>query len=290
MAKADNGLLLYRNLVDEATVTASSAVTGAAATQVQTLDPGEPWRATAKTSEYLHIDFGSVIDATHAAAVYHNLDTTGLIRFRGSNDPTFVAADVVDTDDQDAWDPVAGFGFDGFGSSLGGYPILSRFNDYRPLKYFDFGGVKSFRYGRMYFKNPSNAAITGVACGRAFVGLGAQFERNFGLDWDLRWVDPSDLIETEATVRVKARTKYRVLTMAFPWLSEAEAMSTWDDIKRSLGSSKDIIAVLFPTGSTVKRYRTTIYGLCIDRAGTRNPHYDVFASQLQVRELAVQMY
>jgi hypothetical protein len=69
MAQADNALFLYRNFADTATVSASSQVTGAEATFAQTIDPGEPWRATGKTSEHIDFDFGAVKDISHAAAV-----------------------------------------------------------------------------------------------------------------------------------------------------------------------------------------------------------------------------
>jgi hypothetical protein len=287
MTTTQNLLLLHHNLADEATVTASSQISGAEATFVQEMEPGEPWRATGKVSETLTFDHGAAgIDATHAAIVAHNLNTQGTISFACGNDPTF-ASTVYAVTDADAWDPISGFGYDSFGMSLGGYPVLNARNDYRPFKYFDLGGRRSFRYSRFTFKNPTNTSITGVAVGRAFVGLGSQFLYNFARDWGNDWVDPSEHIDTEhGTLRIKRRRKYRVLKLSLPFLSEGEALSVMDDIKRVIGSSRDVIAVPFPTGGAPKRYRTSTYGIPVDRQGVTNPFLDVFRTSLFIRELA----
>ena len=85
--------------------------------------------------------------------------------------------------------------------------MLDKFNDWAPIKVFDFGGTKIARYARFTFKNASNALITGIACGRVFLGNGAQGLRNFGWDWVKDWEDPSDVIDTESGVRVKRRRR-----------------------------------------------------------------------------------
>lgn len=285
MAQTDNCLFLYRNYADTAAVTQSSQVTGAEATFAQTIDPGEPWRATGIVSEWIAFDFGTGQNISHAAAVAHNLDTTGTIRVQAGNDATF-ATNLVDTGDVEAWEPVSGLGFDGFGSTLGGYPILNSFNDFRPLKYFDLGGTFNCRYVRFTLKNPTNAAITGVALGYAFAGLGAQLAGNFGFDWENKWADPSDFVETEASVRIKARRSHRELTLALPNIAEGEAFGVWDDIKRAIGAKKPMIVVPFPTAGSPKRYRTTIYGIPQDKQGTKNPSVRRHTSTLMIRELA----
>lgn len=287
MAQSGNFLLLHRNRVDDGTVTASSAVSAEeAASFIQTLDPSDAWRATGKTSEYVQIDHGKPVTATHAAAVWHNLDTAGTICVQRSNDPTFNPANhIYNSGDQEAWEPVSGFGWDNFGESLGGYPVLDEYNDYRPLKIIAFGAPNTARYSRMIFKNPTNTLITGVACGRAFVGPGDQPLRNFGWDWVMDIDDPSDVVETESAARVKLRPKKQLLEIRPGFLKEQEALSWWRDFKRTIGSSRSVILQMFPTASAPKRYSTQLYGIPVDRQGTRNPFLDVFASSLRVREL-----
>ncbi|MDX2221142.1 MAG: hypothetical protein SFV21_00245 [Rhodospirillaceae bacterium] len=286
MTQASNFRLLYRNRVDDGIATASSQLAGAEAAFVQTMDPGDAWRANGKTSEHVQIDFGAAVSITHGGAVEHNLDATGTISFRLSNDATFDPAnDLFNSGDQEAWEPVAGFGYDGLGSSLGGYPILDAFNDWAPLKVFDCGGSISARYARFTFKNPTNAAISGVACGRLFAGTGAQGQRNFAWDWVKDWEDPSDVQDTEAGVRIKRRRRRQVLRIEPKFLTETEALTWWDDLKRTVGASKDVILELFPAATAPKRYRTSLYGVPVDRGGTRNPFLDVYASSIHVREL-----
>ena len=287
MAQVDNALFLYRNLADadNASVAASSQVTGAEATFAQTIDPGEPWRATGKVSETLTYDHGTAVDMTHAACVWHNLDTGGTIRFQAGNDPSF-ATTIVDTGDEDAWDPVAGLGYDAFGASLGGYPLLTVFNAYVPLKYFDLGGLVTARYSRFTFKNPLNTLITGVALGYGFVGLGKQFQYNIGFNWELKWVDRSDFIETESSVRIKSLPKHRELTLPMPSITPGEATSAWDDIKRAVAQSKPIIAVPFPNAGSPQRYRTMVYGIPQDKSSTKRPNVVFHSSTLMIRELA----
>lgn len=286
MTQTANALFLYRNQADDAVATASSEITNAEAALTQFMDPGQPWRAEDKVLETLTYDHGSEITATHGFVVAHNLDTFGTIQQLLSNSPTFAGTPVLDTGELEAWEPVAGYGFDGYGTSYGGYPLLSKFNDYRPLKVIDFGGPKSFRYSRFVFRNPDNAGITGIAAGRAGICLGFQPEYNFAYDWENEWVDPSTVTETNATVRVKRRRTYRKLRLSLPSLKTGEAIGAWDDIKRTIGTSRDMVIVLFPTGASPVRLRTSIYCIPVERAGTRNPHLDVFASTMTVRELA----
>lgn len=284
MAQSDNALFLYRNLADTATASASTEVTGAEAAFSQTIDPGEPWRATGKTSETLSFDHGAAVDMTHACCVHHNLDTDGFIRFVASNNADF-SSPVIDTGDLEAWEPVAGFGYDAFGSTLGGYPILTEFNAFVPLRYFDLGGTFSARYSRFVFKNPTNAGITGVSLGYAFVGLGKQFERNMGWDWEIKWVDPSEFIETESSVRVKQRNKHREMMLPMPNITEGEAFSVWDDIKRAVAQSRPIIVFAFPSSGAPKRYRTGIYGIPRGGEGTKNASVRRHSSAITIREL-----
>ncbi|MGE3333616.1 MAG: hypothetical protein AB7I36_08230 [Rhodospirillaceae bacterium] len=285
MARTDNALFLYYNLGDEATVTASSEITDAEAEFVQTMDPGEPWRADDKVEESLVWDHGSVVDITHAAAIWHNLDTSGSIQFEMSNTVSFSSL-VYDSGELEAWDPVSGFGADSFGYSLGGYPVLTDRNAYVPFKLFDLGGIKSARYSRMTFRNPTNSLIAGIACGRAFVGRGEQFQYNIGFNLSTQWVDTSVITPTEASVRTKRGRSYRVMNMNLPNITRDEAIAAWDDIKRTIGCSRDIIVVPFPNGGAPLRYRTTIYGMPINPEPYALTNVRFYASAMQIRELA----
>lgn len=283
MAQTDNAAFYYRNFVLEGTVTASSEATSHDVEFVQTIYPDEFWLATGKTAETLTIDFGKAVPIRGIACI-HNLNVSGTIEFEAAVDSGFTTK-VIDTGELEAWSPVAGFGSDEFGTSLGGYPVLDSYNDWRALFKRDFGANTYARYARFILRNPTNSDISGVGLGMAFVGRVKQFEHNIGVDWEDVPRDPSEIIETEGNPRVKTAERYRELAVTLPRLTETEAMTVWNDMRRTLGMSKPFILVPFPAGSGPKQYRMPIYGLDMAQAGTRNPYFNRHASALRIREL-----
>jgi len=287
MAQADNILLLYRNYLDEALLSASSEAISVE--RLKDFRPSRFWRAEDCTAEHVLIDCGGSVNMTHGAVAAHNLDANGVIRCTVSDDPDIATdPDSVDLEYDsgavEAWPPVAGFGSDGFGTSLGGYPLLTSINDYRPYRVFDFGGTVNARYVRYDFANPDLGK--GIEVGRVFAGLGIQPERTFAYDWSWEWVDPSDVIDTEEAFFIVRRRKYRVLRISLPRLSNAEAMAAFDDLKRIVGRSRDLFVMLFPTGAANVQYRTTIYGVPIENGPIANPFFNVFSTSIAIRELA----
>jgi len=287
MAQAGNVLFLYRNLLDEAALTASSQATPV--DRLKDMRPTRLWMTAGCAAEWLLIDNGQSETMTHGALVAYNNDVEGTFRCRVSDDPLFPinpgAAEVLYDDTVESWSPVAGLGDDGFGMSGGGYPILTGINDYRPYRVFDYGGPLTARYTRFDIVNPTLPAGQ-VQIGRAFTGLGVQPERNFAWDWNWEWVDPSEITETEESVFINRRKKYRVLRFTLPGLRRGEAIQAFDDLKRIVGTSRDLMVVLYPQGDTPMQYRTTVYGLSIETSGISNPHLNRFSTTFAVRELA----
>lgn len=280
MATSDNALFLYWNKADTATVTASSAALPA--NRVQDPRPGRVWRATGYTSETLTFDHGAGTDMTHGAVVNHNLDVNGTIRCEVSNDSSFATL-LYDSGAVEAWPPVAGFGSDGFGTTLGGYPILTSFADYRPYRTFDFGGTLNARYVRYTFT--SGASAGNIQVGRIFTGVGYQPAVNISYGWSAEWMDPSELVETEASFFIIRRQKYRVLRLSLENIAQSEALSILDDLKRIVGKSRDIMVVLFPAADLPTQYRTSIYGIPTENGAVSNPYFQRFATSMAVREL-----
>lgn len=280
MASNGNGLFLYWNKADSATVTASSAALPAS--RVQDPRPGRIWRATGYTSEVLTFDFGAGVDLTHGAVVNHNLGVSGTIRHQAGNDATF-SSNLYDSAAIEAWPPVAGFGSDGFGVSLGGYPILTNFADYRPFRLFDYGGTLNCRHSRFIFT--STSASGNIQVGRIFNGIGYQPSVNFAYNWSTEWVDPSELIETEASFFIVRRQKYRLHRLSLEHIPQSEALGALDDLKRIVGKSRDLLVVLFPSADLPTQYRTSIYGIPIENGATSNPYLKRFSTSMVIREL-----
>lgn len=285
MADSGTALFLYRNLVDGATLTASSAVTPV--DRLKDFRPTRQWVTVGDAGEYVLIDNGASENMTHGAVVAYSLNATGTIRCRVSDDPLFTTnpddAELLVDETKEAWAPVAGLGDDGFGSSLGGYPILTGINDYRPYCVFDYGGLVTARWTRFDVTNPG---LGQIKVGRAFTGLGFQPEWGIDFNWSWEWVDPSEQIDTEESLFILRRKKHRVLRLSLPDLTGVEATQKMDDLKRIVGKSRDLLVVLFPRGAVPLQYRTTIYGVPPETSGISNPHVDLYATTLAVRELA----
>jgi len=278
------GVILYDNAVNGATVTASSEAQDA--DYVKRIDPTIKWFATGKAAETLTLDFGAQKRITHSAVVAHNVGTGGTIQLELSNESDFSVLEL-DTGEVEAWDPVSGFGFDGFGDNLGGFPELTAFKNFRPLKAFAHGGIITARYARWTFKDPNNADITEIRVGRLFNGVGLQPDWNFTHEWSLEWRDPSQTRRGEVTRRTRRRPTYRVLNLIWKDLTRAEALGAMDDLKRIVGTSRDVLAIPFPDDAENVRYRTTVYGIPIVNAETLSTFADgdTFETALSVEEL-----
>ena len=274
-------IFLYRNWFDDATLSASSQATSV--NRVKEMRPSRRWSSTGDTAEYILADCGADKPHTHIAVVGHNLTAAGTIRARVA-DNSAMTSPAYDSGVVDAWDPVSGFGSDGFGYSLGGYPILSEFADFRAYKMFDLAGTKNGRYVRLDFADAANPD-TQIRVGWAFAGLGAQPAIGMDYGWGLDWVDPSEQIETEESLLVRRRRPYRVLRMALSNLAEGEAYNAFDDLKRIVARSRSMLVVPFPAANAAIRYRTTVYGVAPENPGLRNPFVDLFATEIVVREL-----
>lgn len=296
MAQADNVLIIGRDWVRESTgLTGSGAATPYA--RVQEMRPSRKWTATSAVEAWIGGDVGSSVQSNVAAVVAHNADTGCSMRIRLGTDaqlinPTGSPLDVDDTGvvyDSgliDAWPPVAGLGFDGFGTSLGGFPILSDFADYPPYTLKILGATYTFRYWRVDFSKDTTNSNGEFSVGRILIGLSVQLINNAGVGYSIEWADPSDLTDTEESFLVRRKHKYRILRLRWPVITKAEALSVVDDFKRIVGTSREILICLFPTGDQSTQYRTTIYGVPIENGAVSNPHYDLYETSVAVRELS----
>lgn len=291
MAQADNVLVVFRNWVDESALSASSEATPAE--RVQEMRPSRVWRATDDQSAWIGGDAGVDVQAEAFAAIAHNFDTGVDLRLRlgidanllSSNPVTSEAAATVLDQEFDAWRPVAGLGVDGFGLSLGGYPILSDFADYKPYSALTFAST-TFRYWRLDIAHATGNTLGNLEIGRLMLGYALQTEHNIAFDWSSAWADPSEHIETEDSLLIRRARKYRVLRLKWPFLRRSEAFGKMDDFKRIVGRSRDVLVIIYPTSPDPLQYRTTLYGVPIENGETSNPHYDVHATSAAFRELA----
>lgn len=295
MAQSDNVLIIGRDWVRE-----SSGLVGSGETtpyeRVQEMRPSRKWTATSASSAWIGGDVGSSVQSNVAAIVAHNLDTSCTIRIRLGTDAQLInpagspaepdATGVVyDSGYIDAWPPVAGLGFDGFGTTLGGFPILSDFAEYPPYTLKILGATYTFRYWRIDFASSATNGNGAFSIGRVLVGLSVQLINNASVGYSIEWADPSELTDTEESFLVRRKRKYRILRLEWQVITRDEAFSVVDDFKRIVGTSREILICLFPTGDQATQYRTTIYGVPVENAAVSNPHYDIYRTSMAVREL-----
>lgn len=295
MAQADNVLIIGRDWVRESTGLVGSGET-TPYERVQEMRPSRKWTTTSAVSAWIGGDVGSSVQSNVAAIVAHNCDTGCSIRIRlgtnsqliapvGSPDEPDATGVVYDSGFIDAWPPVAGLGFDGFGTSLGGFPILSDFADYPPYTLKVLDATYTYRYWRVDFSTDTTNGNGAFSVGRILIGLSFQLANSAGVGWSLEWADPSDLTDTEESFLVRRKRKYRILRLEWPLITADEALSTVDDFKRIVGTSREILLCLFPTGDQSTQYRTTIYGVPVENGPVSNPFYDLYRTSIAVREL-----
>lgn len=292
MAQADNVLVLYRDTVVDSTLYGSGETTPFE--RVQEMRPSRKWIATDDEAAWIGGDAGSTVTADTFAVIAHNCGVATEFRLRLGTDVQLVAPGSPDEPDAtgvvydqtfDAWPPVAGLGFDGFGTSLGGFPVLSDFQGYLAYTLQQLGAGYTYRYWRLDIASATANPDGNFAIGRLMLGLGFQTATNIAYGWEWTWVDPSTITDTESSFLIRRRVKYRELRMSWGILRPGEVYGPMDDFKRIVGTSREVLVVVFPTLSAVERYRTTIYGVPSDNGALSNPYADLYSTTVSLREL-----
>lgn len=256
-----NALLFFENLVDTATLSASSAVSTLPVTNLQDYEPSIVWRPTGCTAEYVQSDLGSSQTVQAVIAWNHNWTNASAVRLRVS-DNSDMSSPTYDSGSVDGWTSIVGAGEGGAGlGGVGGAPVLSAFNQYRFYRVLLLPSGTMGRYVRLDIVDPTNAAGY-VQMGRLFIGGYVQPTINFSYGWKLGWKDLGSTVRTDSgSARLNRRGKYRTLDLTFDFLEEGEALTWGDDIGRIVGSSRDMFVVPEPDATTSIQYRTTLYGV-----------------------------
>ncbi len=216
----------YVNKADSAALAVSSQVLLAPIGRLQDPHIGVRWQSLSGTDWFV-VDLGSV-QAIDCVRIMGLTATTARVRY-ATSDPT--VGDVADTG--------------------------VRAVDQKLLTVTDIRSVHA-RYVRVDL-----TASEFCAAGRVFVGELHPFGVNFAWGWSRKWVDPSDRKKTEGgQTRVNRREKYRVFSVAFDFLSDAEANGFADDIDRLNGLCDDVLFVADPDSNDLER--DSIWGLLTD--------------------------
>jgi len=250
-------LLCFDNLVDRSTLTASSAAATAPVTNLQDYRPKIQWVANDNTP-WVQGTTGAPETLKVAILWNHNGLPAGDLRWRAGADPAFLAAAVDQTFDM--WAPVYGLGEGGLGENgLGGYPVLSDFSAWSPYRVLLLPQSEQ-PYWRLDLLDPTNPAPS--RAGRLYIGNYVQVGRNFNNDWSLGYEDDGGVVKTDGgSLRKKIKGRRRILALTFRFITESEALTTFDDLQRMIGITGDMFVILFPDAAPSRQYRTTIYGI-----------------------------
>lgn len=221
------------NLIDAATVTVSSAVSSLSASNLQTEDIREVWRATSSTA-WILADLGSIKTVGVIALIGSNLGISDTVRFRVStSDASGLAGDAYDSADSVAnADP--------------SYGMLVHPIEPAP-------GV-SGRYVRIDLTQAETVEAGRFVAGPTFA---PSRDRAFGAA--TIWRDPSRRIESlgQATL-LDRKMRQRGLRFTLRGLTVSEA-DDLEEINRENGTSQDILVVTDINSSNLGK--ASIWGL-----------------------------
>ncbi len=239
MPAAFNAAIAWRNLADGGTVTASSFIADGPAAMVQNQHVARKWRSNGNGgAEYLLVDLGSVQSIDTVAVMGVTLPASGTARVRASATNASATAAVV-LDSQvitAAVDPAYGM-----------LVVL-------------FPAPASARYIRIDLTHASAAFIE---AGRLFIGLRYQFTYNFAPGWSYGYADPSERSKSlGGQTVIRSRTPYRVASLTFEAIPEAERNGVVLEVDRLNGVRSDVLMVLRSDSPNLAR--DTIWGLLAD--------------------------
>lgn len=270
-----NANILYVNIADDATITASSAIASAPADTVQDPHVLRRWRGRLGDTEYLLADLGSsqsfdtiallglaYLDADSVEQIF---DSSGTTRIRVSSvDGTGDAGDVYDSGVLS-------------GQVSSSYGQLIKLFTASPIS------------GRYVKIDLTRASATALMAGRLVIGMRESFLYNFSYGWTFGYSDLSRRRKSAGgQTFVERDDRYRVLTLNFDFVDQDDRYGFVHEIDRINGISRDVLFVLNPESSTLDR--DSIWGLIqdmsppSDRIATSVAGIDLFSKSYNIEE------
>ncbi len=285
MTNAWNAAILWRNLADAGTLTASAEEPAMPVTLL--LDPhiGRHWRAVA-ASAWVVVDLGSVQSVDTIALFGLNLTASGTVRARlSASDPSGVTGIVHDSD----WPSASGTVLIGGTAAPGATVELTVDATDADDQTFGSAVLASWVYplpapvsARYVRIDLADASLGWIEAGRIVIGLRTQFGINFDYGWSRARVDRSRQSESRGGQRhIDRDNSYRTITLTFSALTEAEA-ETWDTIDLEAGTHSDVLLITDPTAADLPA--ASIWGLLDSLEPIPNPYFATFSRSLKINE------
>lgn len=252
-----NVRLLNENLIDDATVTASSEVSTLPKENVQDTILKRVWRTTGLSDQWIAFDLGQVDLIRAAALFHHNLSSEAQYTVIVSDNPDFSEPSLEQT--FDAWEPVFGAGEGGAGEhGAGGYlsdADLAAYKRYS-FRFFEVEG----RYVKIEFSDPDNGDGY-IQVGRVYLGDFFEPINNFDYGWSIEEVDSSTVDVSLGGVKWSdLQETFRRVVFRMSNLDNSEKQHRLLGLQRRLGVGRDFILCLFPDKDSTDWYFNTMYG------------------------------
>lgn len=259
--------LLWRNLADEGTVTASSWIPSAPPTMLQDAHTTRRWQGEGGTSDYLVASWpaAQIIDTVVLLRCAKLVDGEELPMTAAST--TRVRLSSVDTTGAagDAYDTTATIG--AVREEYGALVVLLE----TPV---------SAVAVRVDLSEPDAEA---VMAGRLIVGRRVKPSINFSFGWAYGWADLSRRRSSAAGLTfVDREDRVRTLNLSFDWLTSGERWGVAHDIDRVCGTSRDILIITNQASTELDR--DTVWGLLNDQSPPVQPFRGVYKKSYQLTE------
>lgn len=275
------------NFFDTATLTGGSWLTGDFSPEsAKTDDMTAVMRSTgiSEAATQLLVDLGRNRTIGVIAAMLHNGPRNGRWEVIASQHADLTAP-VLDLD-QRLWDVVVPWGSRPWGAFQWGGGI----SDAEAAEY----GVSSYlipavpvraRYLLLKFK------VSGSGAGffqTPRIIIGAPMRPTWGVDfgWSVKWIDDRDEKRTRSGRKIlrPGPPRRRRIEVAFPALSEAEALGFFLDLDRLVGKEKGVLFMLDPA-NVRQRHRLTVYGQQPDTADHSQTNPNDYRRSLVLEEI-----
>lgn len=238
-----NAAIVYQNLADSGSVSASTSETEMPVARLQNQHVGKRWRSTAEPA-YAIVDLGSSMSIDTVAMLGGTWGATAAAQVRGSTS-------VATVDSSLAFDS---------GSLAQGTSLDS---DYGALIYLLSSPVTT-RYVRV---DITDTPASYVEAGRLVVGLREAFTYNFVPGAGIAWTDRSRKTKSAGgQTLIFPDNKFRTAELNFEWVTEAQREGLVESIDRVNGQSTDVLLMLDTESDNLPR--DSIFGLIDAPAAT----------------------
>lgn len=268
MPTAGNAALLYANLADDGTVTASSWAAAAPPSTLQDPHVSRRWKGRAGDTESITFDLGSAqsfdtvcllgCQAVDADDNQDNMTAAAIRQIRlSASDPTAIAADAYDS-----------------GSVSG--EISSKYGSMIEL----LTSPVSARYGRI---DLSQAGAQALLAGRLVIGIRSQFTVNFDYGGGFGFGDNSRTKKAAGgQTFVDQELGYRIINLTFSTLDPDDRYDFVQEADRLNGLKDDVLFIVDTESSDIAR--DTVWGLVTNLSLPTQPSFAFFSKVYSIEE------